>query len=114
MFQINADRVARNTSHPIPIGDYMEIKTTFKCTRQRIITDKMVYKTVHFHNLSIITTGEHYDSNYVIEMIKFYYSTEQKEKQPESHLNRFITFMIENQPNDMELMMKRQDAQTMR
>eukprot|EP00971_Amphidinium_carterae_P056746 1121889-Amphidinium_carterae.1 len=26
----------------------MEIKTTFKCTRQRIITDKMIYKRSSF------------------------------------------------------------------
>eukprot|EP00971_Amphidinium_carterae_P017203 339397-Amphidinium_carterae.2 len=69
------------------------------------IQKKMVYKTKHFHEVSIITTGEHDVPNYVIEMIKFYYSTERKEKQPEPHLNRFIIFMIENKPDDMERLM---------
>eukprot|EP00971_Amphidinium_carterae_P215175 4270793-Amphidinium_carterae.3 len=82
MFQINGDRVSRGTSLPIPVGDDMEIKTTFKCNMQRIIDDKAIYKTKHFHDLSIITTTEHYDPmlvpNCVIGMIKLYYSTEQK------------------------------------
>eukprot|EP00971_Amphidinium_carterae_P106191 2103082-Amphidinium_carterae.1 len=55
----------------------------------------MIHKTKHFHDVSIITTGDHYDPNYVIEMIKFYYNTQQKEKQPIAHNNGLIVFMIE-------------------
>eukprot|EP00971_Amphidinium_carterae_P032146 632900-Amphidinium_carterae.2 len=40
-------------------------------------------------------------------MIKFYYSTEQKEKKAGPHHNRFIAFMIENQPVDMERLINR-------
>eukprot|EP00971_Amphidinium_carterae_P055380 1091720-Amphidinium_carterae.1 len=55
MFQINGDRTARTTNNMIPIGKYMEIKTTFTCTRRRIIADKN--KTKHFHDFASLRPG---------------------------------------------------------
>eukprot|EP00971_Amphidinium_carterae_P008657 170267-Amphidinium_carterae.5 len=92
--QINCDRDARPTNHTFPSGDYMEIKTTFKCTRQRIITDKLERKSKHFRNFSIISTGEFYKDD-TVTMIKYYYSDEQKNKsQLPPYRQRFILFMI--------------------
>eukprot|EP00971_Amphidinium_carterae_P056190 1108518-Amphidinium_carterae.1 len=85
LFQINGDRVALTTPHPLPVGDYKEIKPTFKCTRQQIITDNMGHRD---------------------DEVKLQHRAE-REKQPEPHHNRFITFMIENPPDDMERVMKK-------
>eukprot|EP00971_Amphidinium_carterae_P246033 4886642-Amphidinium_carterae.2 len=86
MFRINGDKASRGTSLPTQVGEYMELNTTFKCNKQRIINDGAIYKTEHFHDFSIITTTEHYVPNYIIEMIKFYL---QKQKQQKSRL--FVT-----------------------
>eukprot|EP00971_Amphidinium_carterae_P085797 1697500-Amphidinium_carterae.1 len=60
----------------------MEIETVFKCTRQRIIADKIDYKTERFHDSSIITTGVYYNADYAVTMFKYYHSEEQKNKSP--------------------------------
>eukprot|EP00971_Amphidinium_carterae_P134519 2665785-Amphidinium_carterae.1 len=66
MCQLNGDKMGRKTTHPIPIGDYMEVKTTFKCAQQRIIIDKGDNKSKAFHDFT-----EHYDPVYHLIMINF-------------------------------------------
>eukprot|EP00971_Amphidinium_carterae_P277068 5498442-Amphidinium_carterae.1 len=114
MFQINGDRVGRLTAHPMPIGDYMEIKTTFKCTRQNVVIDKLDYKSKHFHDFNIVRTGEHYDPGCAITMIKCKYRAEQKNKQPQQppHRRRFTLFMMNKQPEEMKKLMIRSACTT--
>eukprot|EP00971_Amphidinium_carterae_P041090 807037-Amphidinium_carterae.2 len=91
----------------IPTGEYMEIKTTFKCTRRRIAND-LDYKSKHFHDCSIITTGEYYNAECAVTMIKYYYSDEQKNKSTTPpYRQRFILFMINKHHDDMRKLMGR-------
>eukprot|EP00971_Amphidinium_carterae_P002980 58476-Amphidinium_carterae.1 len=57
-FQVQGDRAGRETiNRTIPIGKYMEIKTTYKQTCKDIIVDRNEYKQRHFHDDSVITTN---------------------------------------------------------
>eukprot|EP00971_Amphidinium_carterae_P134245 2659951-Amphidinium_carterae.1 len=86
----------------------MESKTTFKCTRQRIITDKTYYKAKRFHDFNIITTGEYYNADYTMTITKCYYSDEQKNKSQQPPCRqRFVRFMINKHRDDMRKLITR-------
>eukprot|EP00971_Amphidinium_carterae_P226726 4496756-Amphidinium_carterae.1 len=48
----------------IYIGDFMEIRTTFKQTKTRLSVDKFDNKTKHFHDFSIIMAARNCNDDY--------------------------------------------------
>eukprot|EP00971_Amphidinium_carterae_P308888 6137906-Amphidinium_carterae.2 len=94
-FQINGDRVARTTTQPINIGEFMEIKTTYKQTKLRPIIDKVDYKTKHFHKFSIITTEYDCNEDFAVHVSKHFYNDglRNKPNAPLPYRQRFIMFM---------------------
>eukprot|EP00971_Amphidinium_carterae_P140852 2790699-Amphidinium_carterae.1 len=69
-YQISGDKIARSTTHNIDIAQYMEIRTTSKQTKVKLISNKAEYKSRHVHDFSIITTDHDLNEDYAIQMIR--------------------------------------------
>eukprot|EP00971_Amphidinium_carterae_P296613 5892284-Amphidinium_carterae.1 len=77
-FQIQGDRIQRQTDRAIKIGDYMEIKTTYKKKNTVAILDTQGYKQHHFHDYSVITTDVDMNEDYAKTVIVDIYQKEAK------------------------------------
>eukprot|EP00971_Amphidinium_carterae_P301785 5995758-Amphidinium_carterae.1 len=83
-FQIKVERVGREgQSKTNMIGQYLEIKVTYKQTLKNIIEDKTEYKQTHFHDYSVITTNTYLNEEYMKKMIaEIYQQSEAKRDAP--------------------------------
>eukprot|EP00971_Amphidinium_carterae_P096961 1919468-Amphidinium_carterae.1 len=105
-FQIHSDRIQRQTDKAIKIGDYMEIRTTYKQKNTVAILDKQGYKQHHFHEYSVITTDIDMNEDYAKTMIVDIYQQAAK-KQTTACNHRFIVFMIQYHAERRKDVMKR-------
>eukprot|EP00971_Amphidinium_carterae_P304139 6044127-Amphidinium_carterae.1 len=59
----------------------MEIRTTYKQSHSKIITDKQTYKQHRLHDFSIITSDKYMDEEYAQIMFADYYISLQNARQ---------------------------------
>eukprot|EP00971_Amphidinium_carterae_P304829 6057564-Amphidinium_carterae.1 len=84
-FQMQGDRSGRdNINRTIPIGKYMEIKTTYRQTCEDVILDRNEYKQRHFHDHSVIASNLYVNEKYAKTIITeiFQQATKKPESQP--------------------------------
>eukprot|EP00971_Amphidinium_carterae_P337211 6473925-Amphidinium_carterae.1 len=60
-FQIHGDPIQRMTNHSTRVGEYMQIKTTYKQTNKTVIANKTEYKRHYYHEYSVITGDKYMD-----------------------------------------------------
>eukprot|EP00971_Amphidinium_carterae_P004420 88490-Amphidinium_carterae.1 len=70
------------------------IRTNYKQTKVKLITDTTNYKSRHYHDFSIITTEKDLNEEYALHMLDHYYNDRQRSTTDPPHKQRMITFMI--------------------
>eukprot|EP00971_Amphidinium_carterae_P044775 880817-Amphidinium_carterae.1 len=96
-FQIKGERVGREGQwKTIMIGQYLEMKMTYRQTLKNIIEDKREYKQTHFH-VAVITTNLYLNEEYMKKMItEIYQQSDTKRDAPPPYQHRLLMFLVQH------------------
>eukprot|EP00971_Amphidinium_carterae_P044776 880818-Amphidinium_carterae.1 len=111
-FQIKGERVGREGQwKTIMIGQYLEIKMTYRQTLKNIIEDKREYKQAHFHDYSVITTSIYLNEEYMKKMItEIYQQSEVKQDAAPPFQHRLLMFLVKHYPTKVQLLLQETGA----